>query len=133
MKKIARTSMIYMIIGLIFGVYYREFTKFSDFTGETQLSVLHTHTLMLGMFFFLVLLLLEKNFQLSQHKNFQKFFLLYNLGLAVTLLMFLVHGTMTVLGYADHAAISGIAGLGHIIITVGLGFFFNVLFGSIKD
>lgn len=132
MKKIARTSMIYMIIGLIFGVYYREFTKFSDFTGETQLSVLHTHTLMLGMFFFLVLLLLEKNFQLSQHKNFQKFFLLYNLGLAVTLLMFLVHGTMTVLGYADHAAISGIAGLGHIIITVGLGFFFNVLFGSIK-
>ena len=133
MKKIARTSMIYMIIGLVFGVYYREFTKLSGFTGETQLSVLHTHTLMLGMFFFLVLLLLEKNFKLSQHKNFQKFFLLYNLGLAVTLLMFLVHGTMTVLGYADHAAISGIAGLGHIIITVGLGFFFNVLLGSIKE
>lgn len=133
MKKIARTSMIYMIIGLVFGVYYREFTKLSGFTGETQLSVLHTHTLMLGMFFFLILLLLEKNFRLSQHKNFQKFFLIYNLGLAVTLLMFLVHGTMTVLGYADHAAISGIAGLGHIIITIGLGFFFNVLFGSIKE
>lgn len=133
MKKIARTSMIYMIIGLVFGVYYREFTKFSGFTGDTQLSVLHTHTLMLGMFFFLVLLLLEKNFKLSRHKNFQKFFMFYNLGLAITLLMFLVHGTMTVLGHADSAAISGIAGLGHIIITIGLGFFFNVLFGSIKE
>lgn len=133
MKKLARVSMSYMILGLVFGVYYREFTKFNDFTETTQLSVLHTHTLILGMFFFLIVLLLEKNFQLSQHKNFKKFFIIYNIGLGVTLLMLLVHGTMTVLGYADSAAISGIAGLGHIIITIGLGFFLNVLFGSIKE
>ncbi|MHC5375362.1 DUF2871 domain-containing protein [Enterococcus sp. LJL120] len=133
MKKLTRVSMSYMILGLVFGVYYREFTKFNDFTETTQLSVLHTHTLILGMFFFLIVLLLEKNFQLSQHKNFKKFFIIYNIGLGVTLLMLLVHGTMTVLGYADSAAISGIAGLGHIIITIGLGFFFNVLFGSIKE
>ncbi|MHC5248497.1 DUF2871 domain-containing protein [Enterococcus sp. LJL90] len=133
MKKLARVSMSYMILGLVFGVYYREFTKFNDFTDKTQLSVLHTHTLILGMFFFLIVLLLEKNFQLSQHKNFKKFFIIYNIGLGVTLLMLLVHGTLTVLGYADSAAISGIAGLGHIIITIGLGFFFNVLFGSIKE
>ncbi|WP_265457867.1 DUF2871 domain-containing protein [Enterococcus sp. HY326] len=133
MKKLVRVSMSYMILGLVFGVYYREFTKFNDFTDKTQLSVLHTHTLILGMFFFLIVLLLEKNFQISQHKNFKKFFIIYNIGLGVTLLMLLVHGTMTVLGYADSAAISGIAGLGHIIITIGLGFFFNVLFGSIKE
>lgn len=133
MKKLVRVSMIYMILGLAFGVYYREFTKLNDFTGGTQLSVLHTHTLILGMFFFLIVLLMEKNFQIMAHKNYKKFYICYNIGLGMTLLMLLVHGTMTVLGYADHAAISGIAGLGHIMLAVGLGYFFNVLYGSVNN
>lgn len=126
MKKILRTSMIYMIIGLAFGVFYREFTKFNNFTDWTQLKVLHTHTLTLGMFFFLILLLFEKNFNLTEHKNYNKFFIFYNLGLIITLSLMLIHGTMTVLGYNGSAAISGIAGLGHIILTVGLYFLFTV-------
>ncbi|MBP2098216.1 DUF2871 domain-containing protein [Enterococcus rivorum] len=133
MKKMVRTSMSYMILGLIFGVYFREFTKINDFTGVTQLSVLHTHTLILGMFFFLIVLLLEKNFNITQHKNYKKFYMFYNMGLGITLLMMLIHGTMTVLGIDSSAAISGIAGLGHIILTVGLGFLFNVLLGSVKE
>lgn len=133
MRKLVKVSLIYLILGLAFGVYFREFTKFNHFTEGTQLGVLHTHTLVLGMFFFLVVLLLEKNFQLTSHKNFRKFFLIYNIGLAVTLLMMLVHGTLTVLGHADYAAISGVAGLGHILLTVGLGFFFNVLLGSVQE
>ena len=133
MKKLARVSMSYMIIGLAFGVFYREFTKFNDFSGQTQLGVLHTHTLILGMFFFLIVLLLEQNFQLSQHKNFNKFFLFYNIGLGLTLLMLLIHGSMTVLGIEGNAAISGIAGLGHIILTIGLAFFFNVLLAQTKQ
>ncbi|MGX4687085.1 DUF2871 domain-containing protein [Vagococcus sp. JNUCC 83] len=133
MKKLARASLSYMIIGLIGGVYFREMTKFNDFEGWTQLSVVHTHTLILGMFFFLIVLLLEKNFNLTKHKNFKKFYMFYNIGLGVTLLMLLIHGTMTVLGLESSAAISGIAGLGHIILTVGLGFFFQVLLQSIKQ
>jgi len=132
MQKLARASLSYMIIGLISGVYFREFTKLKDFTDWTQLSVVHTHTLILGMFFFLIVLLLEKNFQLTQHKNFKKFYVTYNIGLGVTILMLLTHGTMTVLGKDVSPAISGIAGLGHIILTVGLGFFFQVLLQSIK-
>ncbi|MGX6970448.1 DUF2871 domain-containing protein [Vagococcus bubulae] len=132
MQKLARASLSYMIIGLISGVYFRELTKFNDFDGWTQLSVVHTHTLILGMFFFLIVLLLEKNFNLTQHKNFKKFYVFYNIGLGVTILMLLTHGTMTVLGTESSAAISGIAGLGHIILTVGLGFFFQVLLQSIK-
>lgn len=133
MKKLVRVSMSYMILGLFFGIFYREFTKFNDFTGTTQLSILHTHTLILGMFFFLIVLLLEKNFTLSQHKNYKKFYMFYNMGLGMTVLMMLTHGTMTVLGIASSAAISGIAGLGHIILTIGLGFFFQVLFASVKE
>jgi len=132
MQKLARASLSYMIIGLISGVYFRELTKFNDFDGWTQLSVVHTHTLILGMFFFLIVLLLEKNFNLTQHKNFKKFYVFYNIGLGVTILMLLTHGTMTVLGTESSAAISGIAGLGHIILTIGLGFFFQVLLQSIK-
>lgn len=133
MQKLARASLSYMIIGLIGGVYFREMTKFNDFEGWTQLSVIHTHTLILGMFFFLIVLLLEKNFNLTRHKNFKKFYMFYNMGLGVTLLMMLIHGTMTVLGIESSAAISGIAGLGHIILTIGLGFFFQVLLQSIKQ
>lgn len=39
----------------------------------------------------------------------------------------LIHGILTVLGYNGSAAISGIAGLGHIILTIGLYFLFTVL------
>jgi len=132
MQKLAKASLSYMIIGLLSGVYFREFTKLNNFNDWTQLSVVHTHTLILGMFFFLIVLLLEKNFQLTKHKNFKKFYIFYNMGLGITLLMLLTHGTMTVLGKETSAAISGIAGLGHIILTVGLGFFFQVLLQSIK-
>lgn len=133
MKKLIRVSMSYMIMGLLFGVYYRELTKWFDFTGKTQLSTLHTHTLVLGMFFFLIVLLLEKNFHIMAHKWYKRFYVTYNIGLGITLLLMLIHGTMTVMGIESSAAISGIAGLGHIIMTVGLGFFFAVLFGSVEE
>ena len=58
MRKLARTSMTYMIAGLLAGVFYREFGRFNDFTGKSQLNTLHTHILVLGMFFFLIVLLL---------------------------------------------------------------------------
>lgn len=131
MKKLARTSMTYMIAGLVSGVFYREFSRLNDFSGKSQLNTLHTHILVLGMFFFLIVLLLENAFQLTEHKHFRLFYGIYNSGLGITLLLMLVHGIMTVLGYKDSAMIAGIAGLGHIIITVGLGFFFSVLMGQV--
>lgn len=133
MKKLVRVSMSYMIIGLLFGVYYRELTKWFDFSGKTQLSTLHTHTLVLGMFFFLIVLLLEKNFHITAHKWYKRFYITYNIGLGITLLLMLIHGTMTVMGIESSAAISGVAGLGHIIMTIGLVFFFAILFGSVEE
>lgn len=132
MNKLARASMTYAILGLISGVFYREFTKLNDFSGVTQLSVLHTHLLILGMFFFLIVLLLDNAFDLSGEKNFKKFYILYNSGFGLTVLMMVIHGIMQVLGKADHAAISGMAGLGHIILSVGLFFFFQSLLSAVK-
>ncbi|MFE3447402.1 DUF2871 domain-containing protein [Nonomuraea sp. NPDC059194] len=127
MKKILYTAHIYMIVGVLSGLYYREITKLNDFTGDTQLGVVHTHLLALGMLFFLIVLMLENAFTLTASRLFPWFFWIYNTGLALTVLMLTVHGTQTVLGATTSAAISGIAGLGHILLTVGLILLFTNL------
>ncbi|NUR87959.1 MAG: DUF2871 domain-containing protein, partial [Nonomuraea sp.] len=128
MRKLLNTAHIYMIVGVVTGLYYREITKLNDFTGDTQLGVVHTHLLALGMLFFLIVLALEKLFTLSAAgKLFTWFFWVYNGGLALTVLMMLIHGTQTVLGASTSAAISGIAGLGHIVLTAGLVLLFITL------
>ncbi|MFG2121938.1 DUF2871 domain-containing protein [Streptomyces sp. NPDC048710] len=124
MRKILNTAHIYMIIGLVSGLYYRELTKAEDFEGDTQLAVVHTHVLALGMLFFLVVLALEKQFALTSHRLFNWFFWTYNAGLAVTVGMMTLHGTLTVLGHSGSDAIAGIAGLGHVLLTAGLVLFF---------
>lgn len=85
-----------MIIGLVSGFYYRELTKAHDFTGDTQLALVHTHTLILGMFMFLILLPLEKVFKLSSYYLFNWFFIVYNIGVIITVGMMLTKGTYQV-------------------------------------
>lgn len=48
MRKILNTSLYYIMIGLALGVFYREFTKFNNFTEPTMLSSLHPHTILMG-------------------------------------------------------------------------------------
>ncbi len=50
MRKIAKLSFFYSMLGMFLGVFYREFTKLNDYTGETVLNGLHTHVLVLGCF-----------------------------------------------------------------------------------
>lgn len=57
MKKLWNTSMIYLILALAGGVFYREFSKFHGYTGRTTLAYVHTHLLVLGMFLFLLTIL----------------------------------------------------------------------------
>lgn len=58
-KKYANLALVYAVVAMVFGVFFREFTKFQGFEGKTSLSVMHTHYFMLGMFFFLILCLLK--------------------------------------------------------------------------
>ncbi|WP_432026992.1 DUF2871 domain-containing protein [Streptomyces sp. 1222.5] len=127
MRKILNTAHIYMIVGLISGLYYREITKAEDFTGDTQLAVVHTHVLALGMLFFLIVLALEKLFALTALPLFRWFFWTYNAGLVLTVGTMTLHGTLTVLGRSSGAATAGVAGLGHILLTVGLVLLFITL------
>jgi hypothetical protein len=126
-RKILNTAHVYMIVGLVSGLYYRELTKLKDFTGDTQLAVVHTHVIALGMLFFLVVLALEKLFGLTSSPLFGWFYWTYNAGLVVTVAMMAVRGTLTVLGHPLGEAAGLVSGLGHILLTAGLVLFFVAL------
>ncbi|WP_087064863.1 DUF2871 domain-containing protein [Intestinibacillus massiliensis] len=123
MKRYANMALAYAAIAMVFGVFYREFTKFNNFTGKTVLSVMHTHYFLLGMFFFLVLMLAEKSLSFSG-KNTGKILIVYQCGLNITGLGFLMRGLTqvwgTVLSTGADASLSGVAGIGHILIGVSI-------------
>ena len=127
MKKLFYASFAYMVIGVLSGVFYREFTKSNDFTGQTQLGLVHTHLLTLGFIVLLIVLILEKLFALSESTLFIWFFWLYNAGLVVTSAMMVVHGMKTVLGEESSSAIAGIAGMGHMLLSAGMVVLFLAL------
>ncbi|NNJ28976.1 MULTISPECIES: DUF2871 domain-containing protein [Lacrimispora] len=123
MKKYMNTALLYAVLAMIGGAFYREFTKFNGFTAKTTLGVVHTHYFLLGMVFFLLLLLLEKNFSFTEAKT-GRILAVYHIGLNLTAAMFVVRGVIQVLGTALpnslNAAISGIAGIGHILLGISL-------------
>lgn len=120
-KRYANLALVYAVIAMVFGVFYREFTKFNHFTGQTNLSVMHTHYFMLGMFFFLILMLVEKSFHFSDN-GVGKILIVYQIGLNITGVGFLMRGLTQVweteLSKGMDASISGIAGIGHILTGV---------------
>ena len=122
-KRYANMALAYAVAAMIFGVFYREFTKFSGFSGQTALSVIHTHYFLLGMFFSLLLMLIEKAFSFSD-QNTGKILIVYQLGLNITALGFLMRGLTQVweteLSKGMNASISGIAGIGHILTGICL-------------
>lgn len=130
MRKLFIASFVYLLLGLASGLFYREFTKINGFTAAddfTQLSVVHTHLLTLGVIVLLIVLLLEKAFELSKSRAFGWFFWIYNLGLVVTATGLTVNGMLTVLGIETSKALAGISGSGHIILTAGLLLLFLAL------
>ena len=122
-KRYMNLAMLYAVLAMVGGVFYREFTKFNGFAAKTTLGVVHTHYFMLGMVFFLLLLLLEKSFSFTNAKT-GRILVVYQIGLNLTAVMFVVRGVIQVLGTSISsgisAAISGIAGVGHILLGVSL-------------
>ncbi|MGG4551480.1 DUF2871 domain-containing protein [Paenibacillus humicus] len=119
MKKLYSTSFFYAILGLLAGVAYREITKHSDFTGQTVLVALHTHILVLGFLFFIVALILAKLFQVHEAKSFGAWYIVYNLGLMISIAAMAVRGMLQING-TDISFLPHIAGLGHTILAAGI-------------
>lgn len=136
-KKYVNWGIIYAVLAMIFGVFYREFTKFNDFDGKTTLSVIHTHYFTMGMLFFLILIVLEKSFNFSSIKSTKKAILIYNIGLNFTITLLVIRGITTVLqsnlSNSQNSMISGLAGLGHMTLGVGLIMILFNIKKSIKE
>lgn len=89
--------------------YYILFYLYSVWT---TLSVVHTHYLILG--------LVEMNVHFVDEKV-NKYLILYHIGLNITVMMLVVRGIVQVIQMHDvSAAISDIAGIGHILLGVSL-------------
>ena len=123
MKRDLNAALTYAVLAIAGGVFYREFTKFNGFDGRTALGVVHTHYFMLGMVFFLLLLVLEKTFSFTGAKT-GRVLAVYHVGLNLTAVMLAVRGVTQVLGTelssGMSAAVSGMAGIGHILLGVSL-------------
>ena len=136
MKRYMNLSLLYAILAMVGGVFYREFTKFNGFTGKTTPGVVHTHYFLSGMVFFLLLLLLEKSFSFTGAKT-GRILVAYQVGLNLTAVMFVVRGITQVLGTAlssgMDAAISGIAGIGHILLGISLVLLLMQIKRSVSD
>lgn len=129
MRRLFYASFAYMIVGVLSGLFYREFTKLNDFPeGQfTQLGLAHTHLLTLGFIVLLIVLVLEKVFTLSRSRLFGWFFWLYNAGVILTSAMLIWHGSLTVLGQESSKMIAGIAGTGHMLLTAAMVLLFLAL------
>ncbi len=123
MKRCINAALAYAVLAMAGGVFYRELTRFAGFTGRTALAVVHTHYFLLGMVFFLLLLLLEKNFSFIGSRT-GRVLAVYHAGLNLTAVMLAVRGVAQVLGTplssGMDAALSGVAGIGHILLGVSL-------------
>lgn len=95
MKKYANSALVYAILAMVGGVFYREFTKFNGFTGTTSLGFVHTHYFALGMIGFLLLLLLEKSLSFTD-RSVGRAVAAYHVGLNVTAGMLVVRGVTQV-------------------------------------
>ncbi len=123
MKRYINAALLYAILAMAGGVFYREFTKFNGFTGKTTLSVVHTHYFLLGMVFFLTLLALEKSFSFTGPKT-GRVLAVYHAGLNLAAVMLVVRGVTQALAFelssGMSAAVSGVAGIGHILLGVSM-------------
>ena len=114
MKRLMNASIVYGVLGLMGGVFYREFTKLNGFT---TLSVVRTHYLMLEMVFFLLLVLFEKNFHFVDNKVL-KYLLFYYIGLNLTVVMLVVRGVLHVLSLEVLSVV--LSEIAHLILGISM-------------
>ncbi len=98
MKRYLNFAFYYFLFAMAGGVFYREFTKFLDFSGKTSLSLVHVHLMVLGTFLFLLLALFTNHLKLEEERSFRRFLTLYSIALPFMVIMMLVRGVLQVLG-----------------------------------
>lgn len=107
MKKYLKLALVFLIIGALGGVFYREFTKFMIpdylvFARTTSLAFVHVHFLVLGFILSLVFALLNKVLDIKLSKLNKVGFILFIVGLSLTGFMMLLRGSFEVQGIYNY-------------------------------
>lgn len=134
MKKMYKIALAYLVFGLAAGLFNHEVAYYTGFTGESVMSIVHTHALVLGTAVFVLMPVFMKVFKINEVRSFKYFMVVYNIGLVMTLGFMTARGVtqlfqMAIPSFADHM-IGGMAGIGHVILTVGIGFLFHAFIKS---
>ncbi|MGN0807709.1 MAG: DUF2871 family protein [Candidatus Coproplasma sp.] len=131
MKKFVKTALVFLAVGLVCGVYYREFSKGFGVTNQyLTLGLAHPHFLVLGVLFTLVIGIVADKLAKCQSKLFKAGFITYLAGVSGAGAMLLVRGTLEILEKSElsdfvisagaNGAISGVAGIFHAALGVGI-------------
>ena len=130
-KKYLIYAAVFLALGIIFGVFYREFSKaYGVVNVYTPLGLVHTHFLVLGVLFILIIGLVTDKLNKGSKKLFKYAFLLYVVGVSGAGVMMAVRGMLDVLVKSDkiiytvsdgaNGAISGLSGIFHALLGVGI-------------
>lgn len=121
-----------LLMGLIAGVFYREFIKFYHYQNITHLSRLHVHILVLGFLTMLVAYIIVRKYSTSILISLKKPLYIYMVGFTFTIVNMMVFGIYEVVSNGQDtiriAALSGTSGIGHILLSIGIVWFMVNLF-----
>lgn len=131
MKKYIKYAAVFLALGLACGVFYREFSKaYGVVNVYTTLGLAHTHFLVLGVAFTLLVGLVTEKLGKGKDKLFRWAFPLYSVGVLGAGLMMVARGVLDVLVKSEkivyavsdgaNGAISGISGIFHAVLGAGL-------------
>lgn len=133
MKKYIKLAAAFAAAGIVGGVFYREFSKFHGVDNDFSiLGLVHPHFLVLGVIMILMIGLVDGKMN-PAGKLPGIGLTCYSVGTAGAGVMLFIRGIFDVLSRADaaysigkglSAAISGISGLFHIALGVGLTMIF---------
>ncbi len=131
MKKYIKYALVFLALGLAFGVFYREFSKaYGIVNTYATLGLVHVHFLVLGVVFTLIIGLIKDKLDTCHEKLFKCAFPLYAVGVLGAGLMMAVRGILDILLRSEkiqfavsagaNGAIAGISGIFHAILGVGI-------------
>lgn len=136
-KNLFRQGSVLFVIGIIVGAFYREFTKFTGFKGATSLSLVHTHLIATGALVAIIFSIFLKVYDIEETRRLKTGWLLYLIGVIGNASILFLRGTLTILDISISnsisMSISGIAGIIHISLTVGIILFLVTLNRQLKS
>lgn len=123
-RNILGLSFTFLIMGLIGGVFYREFTKFYNYQAENHLSKLHVHVLVLGFLLMMLVYMVSKKYDVKRILGLKKPIYVFVSGFAFTVINMALFGIYEVVSQGkdivSKPAIEGLSGIGHIVLAMGL-------------